>query len=564
MYISNLISYPVILLSMAFVASACEKNSESEDIISGIIDIESSNDDDNIANSVFSKIVKIKFSNSVTVDNSYEKDGVTISYSGNDVSIKSTAKEVEYQLSGDCDNGSLRIESDNKFKLLLDGVNLYSPNSPAINIQSKKRAFIVVNEGTTNSLKDGENYSDSSEDRKGTLFSEGQMIFYGNGELVISSNYKHAICSDQYVRIVESNIKVENSAKDAVHVNDAFIMDGGKLDLVATSDGIQCDEGYIYIGNGDIRISSYDDGIVTSYQGTDNTVNPSIQIKDGNIDIYTFGSSAKGIKSIGDLTIDGGSFSIETIDKGSEGIESKKNLVINNGKIKIIANDDCINAAKSITINGGEIYVYSDTNDGVDSNGTLTITGGKVFSVGSGMPEEGFDCDQNTFTITGGEIIGIGGATSTPTANKCTQNSLLYTTQLNSGELLNLSNSDGENIFVVKMPRSLNQTTLLYSSPSLKLNNSYNIYKGGSYSQGTDFNGWITDTDYTIGTLLKNFTASTIVNNYSSGGMGGGGGFVPGGFPRTKGELPPPPPNGEFPPFEEGEFPPPPFNEEEN
>ena len=61
-----------------------------------------------------------------------------------------------------------------------------------------------------------------------------------------------------------------------------------------------------------------------------------------------------------------------------------------------------MNASKSIVINGGNIYCYSSGNDGVDSNGTLTITGGTIVSIGTTSPEEGFDCDQNTFKITGG------------------------------------------------------------------------------------------------------------------------------------------------------------------
>ena len=56
-----------------------------------------------------------------------------------------------------------------------------------------------------------------------------------------------------------------------------------------------------------------------------------------------------------------------------------------------------MNASKSIVINGGNIYCYSSGNDGVDSNGTLTITGGTIVSIGTTSPEEGFDCDQNTF-----------------------------------------------------------------------------------------------------------------------------------------------------------------------
>ena len=79
---------------------------------------------------------------------------------------------------------------------------------------------------------------------------------------------------------------------------------------------------------------------------------------------------------------------------------------MNGGDVSVYSYDDCMNASKSIVINGGNIYCYSSGNDGVDSNGTLTITGGTIVSIGTTSPEEGFDCDQNTFKITGGTILG--------------------------------------------------------------------------------------------------------------------------------------------------------------
>lgn len=77
--------------------------------------------------------------------------------------------------------------------------------------------------------------------------------------------------------------------------------------------------------------------------------------------------------------------------------------------IAALCYDDCMNASNSIVINGGSIYCYSSGNDGIDSNGTLTITGGVVIASGTTSPEDGFDCDQNTFKITGGIVLGIGG-----------------------------------------------------------------------------------------------------------------------------------------------------------
>lgn len=92
--------------------------------------------------------------------------------------------------------------------------------------------------------------------------------------------------------------------------------------------------------------------------------------------------------------------------EGSEGIESKSVLTVNEGTVAALCYDDCMNASNSIVLNGGNIYCYSSGNDGIDSNGTLTITGGVIVSSGTTSPEDGFDCDQNTFKITGGDCSG--------------------------------------------------------------------------------------------------------------------------------------------------------------
>ena len=83
--------------------------------------------------------------------------------------------------------------------------------------------------------------------------------------------------------------------------------------------------------------------------------------------------------------------------KEVKGLKAKVPFTVNGGDVSVYSYDDCMNASKSIVINGGNIYCYSSGNDGVDSNGTLTITGGTIVSIGTTSPEEGFDCDQNTF-----------------------------------------------------------------------------------------------------------------------------------------------------------------------
>ncbi len=474
---------PIAIQDVSTVTTAAEGNTG-----------DAYNADDLLENSSFTHTVAIAFGTTTTVSNPLSSNGVIITQIGDDITITSTVKEVAYEISGTTGNGSVKIYSDNKFLLTLNGANITSSNGPAINIQSKKRSFIVLADNTTNTLADGASYASSSEDMKGTIFSEGQMIFSGNGSLTVKGNYKHAIASDDYIRIRSGKITISGAVKDGIHTNDAFIADGGTLNITATSDGIECEEGYIVINDGDFTIKSGDDGIAASYD-TDDSIDPYV-------------------------TINGGTFTITTTE--GEGIESKSTLTINEGTLNINTYDDGLNAGTAIYINGGALYVYSNTNDAIDSNGIMTITGGKTVAVGAGAPEEGFDCDNNTFKITGGIIVGIGGATSMPTANVSTQRSV----RLGGGtanQLVHIEATDGSaEALTFLIPRTY--STMLFSSPKLKAGTSYTVYTGGSVANGADLNGL-----YTSGTYSKDnatagttFTTSSMVT--TAGGSAGPGG----------------------------------------
>ncbi len=329
-------------------------------------------------------------------------------------------------------------------------------------------------------------------------------MFSGSGSLTVKGNYKHAICSDDYIFIREGVcIAVTGTVKDGFHCNDYFLMEGGTLDICSSDEGICCEEG-------------------------------SVVIHDGDITIETNGTSAKGIKGVGNVTINGGEIRITASGKGScEGIESKNILTINGGLIEVNAYDDGLNASKAININGGTIYSYSTNNDGIDSNGTLSISGGLVITCGTTQPEDGIDCGNNTFAITGGTVLGVGGGSSTLTSSVCTQPSVIYGGSGSSGDLFHIAADDGTGILTFRLPRSYSQMTVLYSGPALKTNQSYTICSGGTSAGGTDYYGYITDNTYSGGTTLYTFTVASMVTQVGS--SSGSGGSNPGGSGRPGG-----------------------------
>jgi hypothetical protein len=530
----------------------------------------SGDDEDLVENYSESSVITISYQdNNATVTGASE--GVSVSTSGAHVTINSTLKNIAYVVSGTTADGSLKIYSEKKFKLTLNGVNITNPTGAAINSQCKKRNYVVLADGTENTLTDGSSYTTvENEDMKATLFAEGQILFSGSGSLTVNANCKNGICSDDYIVFRPGNqIYVKATKSNCVKSNDGIWVRGGVLNLETSgtaSKGMKTD-GYVQIdggrvtaittGNGEYDAEDQDANgaagvktdstfvmnggelllLSTGSGGKGISADQDITINGGSIKIitegqkFTYGSydtSPKGMKTDQNLTIHGGEIMVRALGgEGSEGIESKADLSITGGSVAVYTYDDAINAKKSVSISGGYVFTYATNNDGIDSNGTLSISGGLVIACGTTMPEDGFDCDQNTFTVTGGTLVGIGGSSSTPTNSTTKQAvALVGVNSLTSGQYLTLDSSDGTNIFAFQLPRSYQQATVLVSSPLMKTGSSYTLSTGASVSDtSSEFYGFIGDAKVSGGSVLSSFSQSSLVTTSNvSGGMGGIGG----------------------------------------
>ena len=534
-------------------------------------------DDDYIENTTFANTITITFSTSGNATVSGDDAGI-VSITGNDVVVNNeTDKVIKYILTGETKDGFFKLYSTKKQAIVLNGVKITNPDGAAINNQSKKRTFIVLNDGSKNYLTDGTKYADAvdTEDMKACFFSEGQLIFSGSGYLEVDGNCKAGIRSDDYVRTLpKTNIYVDASSGNGIRGNDAVIVTGGVINVnvtgtadkgissdgevridggrttIMTSGGYEYDEddkdysacsgikadSIVNINGGELNIKS------TGIGGKGINCDDKININDGVIRVITTGKrqkdsmgsvSPKGIKADGNITIKGGQTQIrlEGTGDGTEALESKGEIHIEAGTLECYSYDDAINSKGNLYIDGGYVYARATNNDGIDSNMNLYINGGVVIAEGGQQPECGIDAAEGySAFINGGTVIAVGGGLQAISSSS-KQASIAVNASLGS-TIGVLSGSTA--ILGYKMPTSSSGTALMISSPSFKSGSSYTLRSGVEISGGTSFYSLTTGCTIGSGSQSVDVTASTSIGSSMAGGMGGGtmpgGGGRPGGW----------------------------------
>lgn len=361
---------------------------------------------DFVENFTSSSLVQITFSASSVTISETRPSGVTIEKSGCHVVINSTASKICYVIKGTCSNGSLKIYSTKKIRIITNGITLTNPTGPAINIQSGKTVYFSIADGKTNTLCDGATYKAPTvtngveEDQKGTIFSEGQLIFDGDddgtGILNVTSLGGHAICSDDYIIVRGGKINITGAAKDGFRTKDKFIIGRTEaysptININASSNGIECTEGALTIEAGKLDITSAGEAIKVVYEEAvpDPAVKPNADITGGFIKIRTTGEKSSAIQTTGNYRQIGGIIQATVEGNGSKIINCDGTVAFENGKLTGIAKGTI--AAADTTSAGG-----------IKSEGELNITGGTIAIDCRGKGAKAINCNSDV-VIDGGE-----------------------------------------------------------------------------------------------------------------------------------------------------------------
>lgn len=540
-------------------------------------------------------------------DPTYEENGsVKISFSGNSATVlglgaSATGADVTitgsgtYIISGECADGSITVssQSSNKVQLVLDGLKLTNADGPALNVKNAKKVTVTLNKGTENVLSDGSSYSATyvNDNVDGTIFSKSNLVFNGEGKLIVNGNYAHAVVSKDNLTLT-SGIYSFNSKKTGLYGKDCIKLSGCDVNINAGTDALKSDndvdttKGFIYIADGTYTLKSVNDAIQAINVAT---------IDGGSFDITTTSTSstlsAKAIKGGSAVAISGGTFNInsqddtihsdgsivvaggdftiysgddaihanDTLDisggniaikKCYEGIEAT-DIYISGGYIEINSSDDGMNASGgndsntsvpgrpggdmfgggtgTINISGGYIIIHNE-GDGVDSNGSLEISGGVVLVDGPSRGGNGSLDYGSSAKITGGVVIALGTKDMAQNFTEATQGSMLVstTTYFTAGTTLALCDEKGNVVLAFTSTKTFNSA--LFSAPELAEGKTYTFYVGADIV-GLDENGYAHNTTKTGGESCGSVTLSSLISGQGSGMPGGGGGF-PGGRPR--------------------------------
>jgi hypothetical protein len=523
-------------------------------------------------------------------------DNITILNTDGFILIKASKSTgaTKIIMSGTLNTGTVSITSNASYAigLYLNDVSITSGNYPCIEVTKASRTFVVLS--GTNTLVDGRTYgtpygtgnftntaSEATDDisyttktivvgenTKGSLFSKGQLLFSGDGSLAITTAYKHSIYSKDYIRIFGGTITTTNSGRNGIQCVNGFVMDGGTVTITGTgkntnneSRGIIVEgqesitdddgttpygvgEGFIIINGGALTINTYSKAMSAKWDidedyestTTDDDPYPYVKINGGTISITTNATPQDDSSSAYTFTDADGVSVTEKTSISPEGIEGKEDVFINGGTLTLNCTDDCINASNTsgkVVITGGSLYCFSSDNDAIDSNGTLTISGGTIVAVTTTNPECAYDCDSNTFTITGGLFVGIGTSNfSNPTVNACTQNAVVMAASYApAGATTAICASDGTPVFAYTVPTlttvasiggSNTYDVILLSSPNIASSTSYYIYNNATVTGGSTFHGlYLAPTSCTGTKNSTSFTTSTTVTTVGSVSNGG-------------------------------------------
>ena len=293
--------------------------------------------------------------------------------------------------------------------------------------------------------------------------------------------------------LIQQGTFVIDSADDAIHSNYSVTIDGGSFQISSGDDGIHA-EAYLNINGGTTTIAE-------SYEGLEAA---QIHISGGTTQVS---SSDDGLNATG-----GSSF--ELVDgllvlKDISSSDTEQTFGGRGGMFEV--EDNC-----DITISGGNLTVTTSNGDGIDSNGSLNVSGGTVLVFGSSSGGEGALDYTGSSSISGGTLVALGSSGMAQSMEPDDSHATLMVTWDEvqpAGTRLTLCTQQGEILCSLQSTNSFQ--TAVISTDSLSAGQEVSLYTGGTVNSDSQL---LTMGTLSDGELLCEVTLSEGVTNISSDG----------------------------------------------
>jgi len=335
-------------------------------------------------------------------------------------------------------------EDGAEVRLILNGVNITCSDFSAIDIRQSAKTVISLVEGTENILTDASVYNEeklADGETSAAICSKDDLVINGNGILVVNANSADGIKVNDTLKIIGGNINI-TAVDDGINANDYIAAFNASITVESGGDAIKCehtedDKGFIAFEETILSVTSAGDGVYASsalYMNeskadivSGGSSENAIKKQGGfggfgrnNSSVVDDAPSTKAIKAGTNIVINGGVFNL---DSAEDAIHSDKDITIKKGVFEILSGDDAVHAELNlvlepetmniakcyeglegayITINGGDIRIISN-DDGINASGENS-NGGMMMPPGSFGGEEKTAEEDIWLTVNDGHI----------------------------------------------------------------------------------------------------------------------------------------------------------------
>ena len=467
-------------------------------------------------------------SSEVTIDlsNPTATDGVTVSDG-----VITITKAGNYKFTGTYE-GQIKVEaaSSDMVRLILNNATITNSTGAAINVVKADEVVIYTASGTTNTVSDGSSYSDTaSGSPDAAIYSKSDLTLAGEGTLKVEGKHEEGIHTTDGLVIASGTLEV-NAANTGIKGKDYVDILDGTITVTASQDGIKAtndtdgNRGWVRLSGGTVNISAGDDGfkaerVLEISGGTLNITQANegieaqyINILDGTVNVTSSDDGINASYSTTSTSTESASTSTTQTTQGNQGNQAAPQAPSGSaGQAPAGGGQapsgggagggmgqppagggaggggaaggmgggggtfEVVDAA--INISGGTVTVNAN-GDGIDSNGTATLSGGTLvvngpFTGGNASLDTNGDLLLNGTTVAAGNSGDMFEAPSTSSTSGYVK--ISNVSNLSAGTTVQVTDSSGNVVANYKVTNS-NTALILVSSSKITKGASYTVY----------------------------------------------------------------------------------------